>query len=97
MANQDSVTAKLAAAKSTLEKANKFQASTGGPMYHPASAPHAAPAPVPHEFSRAPYSLVNKAKEAFKKATGPTEEAIHEASDTAAGIKSRMENAKAVQ
>jgi hypothetical protein len=77
----------IADSKKVLANANRFQSSAGGPLMHT----------PPHEFSHAPYSLVSKAKETWHKATNPEAESIHEASDTAAGIKSRLENQKAVQ
>jgi hypothetical protein len=47
MATDGGVASKLHSAQKTLDNANKFQHSTGGPMYQ-------------HEYANAPYSLVHK-------------------------------------
>jgi hypothetical protein len=59
MASDGGVTAKLASAKKALENADKSNVSTKSG--HPFGSP--APAPKPHEFSHAPYSLVQQAKD----------------------------------
>lgn len=53
--------------------------------------------PQTHEYSQAPYGIASAARSALKKVTQPSTEAVHEAADTAAGIKSNMEKMKEVQ
>lgn len=48
-------------------------------------------APVTHEYSHAPYSMVGAAKSALKKAVAPESEISKEARDAGEGIKYRMQ------
>lgn len=85
----DFITSALAGAHKALDSANN--SSVGTKSGHSGFTPHAAPASkATHEYSDAPYSLV-------KKALAPSKQVVQEADDTGKGIKSNMENAKAVQ
>ena len=84
MASDGGVTAKLASAKAALAGASGSNVSTRSG--HPFEAQH--------EYSKAPYSIVHKIRDAVSSAAKPETDSMKEAHETGVAIKSKMENAK---
>lgn len=84
MPNDDFVSKAVADAKSTLAKVNSGNVATRSGQ----------PFAQQHEYSRAPYSLVGKVKEAASKMAAGPSEAMSEAKNVGEGIKARQEMAK---